>query len=402
MPVLKLLVKPDNTFLTQIIYEGILALIYYNRDKAETKIDHIELPHDAFRRLFELIKNDEKQYEKIINARIGFVGNDKKHKVPNRILAGLGISISGANINTYGDLARILIENYTRIPDVNDSVLTYSIHGGNLFIGKEKINVTAPQLFKIDRYTGYTTLDKDTTYQQFTLKASQTWALLGVIGVVSSYVSSFGNTHYFVFLSPDEIVELLVKSDPDYIYNVFSIKQKVMNRLRDILKAYVPEEVVILSTLLDLSLIYELRNNELDHISFQIYRVVVEGNTYKVYNTTALTIYSRPYYLDVIERMIRNSEKIVEILSEALSGRSVIIQALRSLAYDNVYPEANHVLSGIHELYRLITFGDPNGFYGFLRELETVCKVLEAKDDSASKARLKQYKRILNNISKYI
>ncbi len=399
---LKLLVKPDNTFLTQIIYEGILALTYYNRDRAQTSIDHIELPHDAFRRLFELIKNDEKQYEKILQTKIIFVGNDRKHKLPLKILRSLGIDPGDIDIGTYGELGKVLIENLSHIPDLKDSTLTYKISKGSIIISNDTKYIAAPQLFKVDRYTGYTSLDKDTMYKQFVLRSSPTWLLIGIIGVISSYMSSFGNTHYFIFLSPDEIIETIAKNDPNYIYNVFSMKQYILDRLKEILETYVPEEVVILSALLDLNLINELRRNELDYISFQIYRVVVEGNTYKVYNTTTLTIYSRPYYLDVIERMIRNSEKIIEILSEALSGRSVIIRALRSLAYDNVYPEANHVLSGIHELYRLITFGDPNGFYGFLRELETACKVLEAKDDSASKARLKQYKRILNNISKYI
>lgn len=401
MPSIKLYVKPDNTFLTQLIYDGLLTLIHYNRVNTKFNTNTIEIPKDSLRKVFESIKQDKELVEKISEIRLRFVGNDKRHQIPSKILKSIGIIVS-RDINTYGELLNIFLDNAKNIPDLDDLDLIYRISSKDSFIVGEKEEITAPQLFKIDRYTGFTSPDTKTTYQQYTLRTTSRWMLISLIGILSSYISSYRNEYYFVFLSPDDIIMLLARGDPNLVYNIMSIKNLLNKKLKDVLKTTIPEEIIVLSILFDLNIIKVITSYEIEHVSFQIYRIASEGNTFKIYSTIPITIYSNPYYLDILKESVKDYEKLVEELNNAFSGNGIIIQAIRSISSKNPYPEAEHVLSASYQLYKLITVGDINGLYSFLRELENACSILESRKDEKLKIRFKIYKRLLTTISKYI
>ncbi|MCD6487630.1 MAG: hypothetical protein J7K21_00190 [Desulfurococcales archaeon] len=406
MPRIKLMVKPDNTFLNLLLYEGLLTLIQYSGTDVRININEIELPHDALRRVLKAVRDSEDARKELDFVKIGFVGNDLRHKIGAAILLKTGIPISKSiSIKNYASVLKYLVDNADRIFDLMDDELLFNIISGNLVIGRKKA-ISAPQLFKIDRYTGFTSLDANTTYKQYGVRASIQWIIIGILGIMSSYVTQAGTkrefSHHFLFLSPDEIAGMVGSRDPVYIFNIMMLKKKLIHRLREILKRPIPEELLLLKILLDTGLIAELRRLDIDHIAFQLYRIVVEGQTYKIYNTVPIILYSMPYYLDLLNRIARDGEKLVESLRKALDTKSPIIRAIYSFHIDNKYPEADHMVSAIHELYRLIALGDPSGLYGFMRELETASKALEESSEEDSRNRARQYRRIIKEISYHI
>ena len=398
MPRIKLLVKPDNLFLTQTIYEGILVMLQHNRDAAKISLDEIALPGDALRKTLEQISIDEELAEHYRNADIGLVGNDIKHNIGGALLRSIGIKTEG-KITNIKQIIIALLENTNNIQDLKDTILTYRI-GKNFLIGSEDRNLLSGlQIFKVDRYTGLTSLDAGATYRQYTVKSEPLLLFLAILGLASSYAGGTREYSYHLFLSPDEIIEVLVKGDPEYLYNIMSVKREVIKRLKEILRSRVPEEVVILKTLIDLSLQDLLSKYEIDYLSLQLYVIAREGNTFKIYSKIPLTIYSRPYYLEVLRETVRDPEKLVEALEEALKPGSPLINAIQRLALKQKPVDSTHALTAIRELHRFISSGDLDGLYGFLRELETAKKVLEQEGDKRSIQQAKKYEYLLSRIS---
>ncbi len=401
MPSIKLHVKPDNTFLTNIMYEGILALIQYNRDRATVSLDKVDLPANALRRLFKQISMDEKLSKTYRSIYMRLIGNDIKHKIGEKILESAGITGVQEKITSIGQIIDKLLENYDMIIDIPDTDYTYTIARKNLVIGSPgKKVISAPQIFKADRYTGFTTLDMDTTFEQFTVKSEPVFLIIGALGLASSYISGADNHYYFLFLSPDEILEALARRDPEYIYNIMSIKRRVIEELRGIMKTRLPEEAIILKIALDLNIYKELAGHEIDHLSMQLYVVAHEGNAVKIYGKIPLTIYSKPYRIYVLEKITGKPEKLLEALSEALGPGSPVVKALQLLTARNKPADADHALRSVRELYRLIASGDISGLYGFLRELGNAERALEAEHDASSIRRAEAYARLLTRISR--
>ncbi len=407
MPRIDLLVKPDNTFLSQILYEGLLILIQHSSE-ARIDINSLELPHDVVRRVLKTYRDNDDLRGELNYIKIGFVGNDLRYHIGSTILSNIGIHIDRKiAIKKYVDVINHLLNNVEHVKDLVDDVLIYKISGGKLVIGRKYGEVIgAPQLFKIDRYTGLTSLDTDTTFKHFGTASTIQWILIGILGILSSYVTLAGFkrefSHYFLFLSPDEIVNMLGKGDQGYIYNVMVLKKKLIKRLREVLQRPVFDELLLLEILLDTSLVSELKKLDIDHLSFQLYRVVSEGQTYKIYNILPITLYSKPYYIDLLDRVARDRDGLLDSLRKALDTRGPILRAIYSFHTDNKYVEADHMVSAVRELYRLIISSEPDGLYGFLREIEASATVLENSRDERERGRAKQYRRILREISYYL
>lgn len=406
MPTIKLMVKPDNTFLNLLLYEGLLSLTRFIGVDARVGINQLELPFNALRRVFKLAGSSRDVLKDIDFIKINFIGNDLVHNIGAKILLRSGVKVAkNVRIRDYTTLIKYLINSASKIIDLKDDELVLRIMRGELVIGRNKV-IGAPQLFKVDRYTGYTSLDAGTTYQQYTIKTSPQWILIGVLGLMSSYVARViakrKASHYFIFLSPDEIVDILARKDPIYVSNIMNLKRKLIERLREIFRRSVPEDLILLKILLDTSLIDELKKLDIDHMSFQLYRLVIEGQTYKIYSTLPITIYSKPYYLEILKGIVSNVDKLIEEVRNSLDPSKPILRAIYSFHTDNKYPEADHMIEAIHEIYRLIALGDPSGLYGFIRGLETVSMALDRSRDENSRRRAGQYRRILSNISYFI
>lgn len=405
MPTLKLIIKPDNTFLTQIIYEGILLLIQNNMDKATIDLNEVKLPNYAIRKLLENLGKETDITNKQRRVKVFFVGNDLRNDIPAKIIRALGVEIPGKiRIGSVDDLIKILAGNYSKVKDLIDTALAYNIKGGTFYIGSPiKEKVTAPQLFKIDRYVGFTTTDKDITFKQFTVVGDPIWILIGLLGIKSSFVVGYRESYYFLFFSPDEIIDMIASRNAKYVYNMMSLKRLVIKKLEEIIGSNLPSEIIILSLMLDTNIMAELAKNEIDHLFLQLYRVVNEGNTYKIYNTTLLNLYSTPYYLDVLEKITGSSDKsenLLSILNKMVQPNSPLIWSINSMDKKNKDPDADHAFRALMELYRFIVYGDPRGFYGFLRELTNAKTILEGEKNEKYKNRARYYSRRLTEISK--
>ncbi|ABN69436.1 conserved hypothetical protein [Staphylothermus marinus F1] len=415
MAELKLLIKPDNTFLTQIIYEGLLLLLQHNLDQSSFHYNKIILPSYSLRKLFENVIRDKSLRDEFVSVRTAFVGNDKKYDLPGQILKSVGVPLKGKSGITYiGQLLEVLINNYTKLPDLRDSSLIYKRTSNSLIIGSALQDVvSAPQIFKVDRYTGFTTADLNTTYNRYGVKGEPFWVLIGLLGIASSYVVQYREpksgskvskiSYYYLFFSPDEMLEMLASRNPKYLYNLMTLKRIVVTKLRELINSNLPSEIIILSLMLDTNIMAELAKNEIDHLFLQLYRVVNEGNTYKIYNTTLLNLYSTPYYLDVLEKITGSSDKsenLLSILNKMVQPNSPLIWSINSMDKKNKDPDADHAFRALMELYRFIVYGDPRGFYGFLRELTNAKTILEGEKNEKYKNRARYYSRRLTEISK--
>ena len=401
MPIIKLLVKPDNLFLTHVLYEGILVVLQHNRDYVEITPDRIELPRNALRRAFEDIAMDEKLSKHYRSVSIGLAGNDIKHDLGGKLLGDLGIMTS-EKITGIGQIINAILDNPEHIQDIGDAVLTYTIKR-DFIVGRsgDKL-LSGLQIFKVDRYTGLTSLDAGTTYQHYTVRFDPILLFLSILGLASSYSGGTRNLSYHLFLSPDEILEILIRNDQEYLYNVMSVKRQVVEKLREILRTRLPEEAIILRTLIDLSIQDMLARYEIEYLSLQLYVIAREGNTFKIYNKIPLTLYAHPYYIEVLRNITSDPEKLLEAIQEALEPKSPLITALQSLDTINKSPDASHALNAVRELYRFISSGSLDALYAFLRELEMAGKVLE-QDGSPKSIRLaEKYKYILSRISSSI
>ncbi|NPA98744.1 MAG: hypothetical protein GXO43_05130 [Crenarchaeota archaeon] len=395
---IKLHVKPDNLFLTQIIYEGIMLVLQHNTDTAKITLEKIELIGDALRKTLQEISGDEELAKHYRAVNIRLAGNDIKYNLGGKLLKAVGIDTKN-RITNIGQIIESLLKNFDKIKDISDIEYTYII-GKDFVIGnKSKDLLSGIQLFKTDRYTGLTSLDTDTTYQQFTVKSDPLLYLFAILGLASSYAGGTFEHSYHVFLSPDEIIEILARGDPEYLYNVMSLKREVIRRLREILRSRVPEELLLLKTLIDLGLQELMIKYEIDHLSLQIYVVAREGNTFKIYNKIPLTIYARPYYMEVLRQLSREPEKLIEALQETISPNSSLVKTLQMLEANRKPPDTAHAITAIRMLHRLIISGEPDSLYSFLREIETAAKILEQEGAPASLNRAKGYKYILSRIS---
>ncbi|OYT39706.1 MAG: hypothetical protein B6U89_03650 [Desulfurococcales archaeon ex4484_58] len=401
MPIIKFLTKPDNTFLNLSLYEGILSLIKYVAS-IDFNENQLIMGNDTYRLFFKLVSSSKEWNTRIAQFRVRFVGNDINHRIPARILRALGIDVGDEKITSYDVFLNYLIKNYERLVDVSDDELVFMLIGNTSIVGKyTKDLLPAPQLFKIERYTSYTSLDTHVTYNQYGLKMTRDLTLISLIGLLSSYTVSAGGrgdfSYYFLFYSPDEISMLLSSRDRDLIDNLYTLKNKLIRKFQQLIKTPLPEDILLLEVMIDLELIKSVRELELDQISFLLYRIVPEGQTYKIYNTSPITIYSEPYYMSVLEKHVKNPDKFLEVLIDALKPENAILRAIYSLSWTEKMLEADQALMATRYLYWFISSGDPNGLYGFIRELKNAYE--KVKNEAPGRARF--YSSIVSSLSKY-
>jgi hypothetical protein len=74
-------------------------------------------------------------------------------------------------ITSYNHILNKLKSNSKNLIISRDSEIGYNISGKNFIIDKGEI--TAPQLFKVERYTGITSLESDLSSEQITVRCSR-------------------------------------------------------------------------------------------------------------------------------------------------------------------------------------------------------------------------------------
>jgi len=388
--ILELGLPPDSTFLSEVIYEGILYIL--NNVPGSFSLDRVELPDDFLCRAYGSIEEN-----RVESLSIVLTGNDKIDK----FLKSLGIEEVSIK-KTYRELLKLLKEQCKNISINRDKIVVRAeIKGKSMSLDAERSELAAPQLFKIDRYTGFSTLEMKTTSEQLGLKASPEIILIGLLGVYSSHITTVraqdGTYHYFLFLSPDEITTILASGDPFRLINVYSVKESLRELLSETLPSSAVSEVMVLEVMLSTKIRSELTKMNLDKIDFNIFKIAPEGMTYKIYETVPISVYREPMFYSILSKRGVKVDKLCEKLHEALLPNRAIMKALASFNSRNKYSEADTILRGVLDLYRFVSIADIQGLFGFLRSLEESCVIL--RDDKRARYRIEEYARIQREIS---
>jgi len=389
---IKLELSPDTTFLSQLIYEGVLYALS-SAPRSSFSFNKVDLPDD-----FLCTAYREMNDERISEISIVLTGNDKVEK----LLGSLRIQEKLPK-KTYRELLKMLKEKCQDIPIEREEItLQTKIKGKNVFLDEpERSDLAAPQLFKIDRYTGISMLEMGLTSEQLGLRSSPEAILIGLMGIYSSHITTVRQQdrayHYFVFLSPDEIAGLLSSGDHHKLKNIYSIKESLRELLSETLRSSVTSEIMVLEVMLSTKIRSELESKNLDKVDFNIFKISPEGQTYKIYETVPITVYRNPMFYEILQKRGIRADKVCEELYEALSPGGAIMEALASFNSMNKYNEADAILRGVLGLYRFVSLADAQGLLQFLRSLEEACTIL--KDDKRANYRVREYTRIMRGLS---
>ncbi len=393
----------DSTFLSEVIYEGLLQ--YLSHDKSFSKAFNDALGRIPKDKRLTLSGNDISMIKRIRgkeNLRIGF---------PEQLLQQLDDKYSNEviyervkNKENYTNLLSVdFIKELLECEGLNDVRIedfSLILKKGEVIIGRKEI--TAPQILKVDRYTGYTSLETEFVSSQLTLYVSKEVALLFLLGIYSSFVTTFRQQqqtyYYFLFFSPDEILKLLSESS-NVIRKYFLIKDAVVEKLRAILGKSTSNELLLLEILLSVEIRELMEQEQLDKISLVLFKIAPEGQTYKIYEQIPITIFRNPNFYQVVEKYFRDPQEFCRKLSEALAPDKTIFKALASLNAKNKFSEADNVLRAVQELYRFVILGDAQGWFGFVRELWNCYSKLANSSDKRERSRSKDYINIVQKFS---
>uniref|UniRef100_A0A7J2THV7 Uncharacterized protein n=1 Tax=Archaeoglobus fulgidus TaxID=2234 RepID=A0A7J2THV7_ARCFL len=389
MPKVKLFMPADSTFLSSVIHEGLLYLIKnYSQNFGLKEIDFN--PNFLSRAYSQL---DDERINKI---RIAMAGNDNLN---SKLFEKLGSNLKSKK--TYYDLLVMLKSNSNIIKERDPIELGQRISGKDhlIGIGKKSDGIAAPQLLKIDRYTGFTSLETPYTSKQFTLYISPEVALIYLIGIYSSFAGSIKqqdkNYYFFLFLSPDEILKLLAEGNRNLLDAYMKVKNFAMEELEKVISRYPLNELIAIELALNLEIRRLMDSENLDKLSLLLFKIALEGNTYKIYETLPLEIYRTMPFHTIAEKNFGTAKKFIEKLSNALAPDKILMEALSSLKKKNRYSEAENVLAAIQNLYRFVILGDVQGFFGFLQKLDEARKKLENSRDKREAFRATLYRNIV-------
>ncbi len=374
---------PDTTFLSSVLYEGVLHAtsrysLNYSYKEAEFKPEFLK---EAFKDL---------RQEEYNNIRITLTGNDNINEL---LFKKFNIPVKIQN-KTLRDTFKNLNENFNLLSiDKEEISLQQVERKGNILmdVNKKEEGISF-QLLKTDRYTGFSSLETGYMDKQFTLYLSKELTLIALLGIHYSYVYTSRENNkdniYFLFNSPDQISELLSKNDKNYINTILDLKENIKSAIRKILqKIYLPE-LILLELLFNIELVNKIRSGNLDKISTMLFRIKREGNTYKIYEVTPITVFKDSVFTEKIREYFRNS---TDTFIKAISGflkNSYVLNALGSFNMKRKIDEADNILRAVQNLYKFVILGDSQALYGFIRELWNAYNKTD-EDSSAGKEYIK-------------
>jgi hypothetical protein len=417
MTFIKLSISPDTTFLNSLLFEGLLFTIKNATNKIKFEdFDKISVTSDSFVEVYS--KLDDNVLNKLTINTVG------RNDAPfwQNLFKSFNITIKeGDKITSYSHILNKLKNNSKNLIINRDFEIGYNVirkkKNFNFIIDKGEM--TAPQLFKVERYTGITSLESDLSTEQITVKSSREILLLALIGIYSSFVittrilkgQTYKTSYYFLFLSPEEYSKLIYERNINLIDAVFRVKDKIKEGLKDILDyAQLSPESLIIETLLNLSFIEALEKSNLDKISLILFRIDHEKQTYKIYDQLPIYVYRRSPVYEILDKYFNKKEEFCEEIIKVLSKRGIIGKSLinyigikedetqrkrKKKKQKEEVKEAPALLRAIKELYKFIVFADTSGLFGFLRNLQDAVNILRAENK-----RLDDMKRYVELISK--
>lgn len=377
---IRLILPRDLTFLSNILYEGLLFSLLHSPTEFDGTV--LKVPNDFIIRAIE-----ELDYKRIEGLRITMSGNDNINRT---LFEKYGISDQSRK-TFYDLLSKVKDHANGFIIGRNEIVLGIEFKGRKMVIDVEELAV--PQLLKVDRYTGISSLETKYTSQQITVYSSKEIMLIALLGIYSSFVTSVRqqNQQYYFFLSlsPEEIEFLLSNlNDRELLKKIFRTKEHVIRILSEILNKTTLNELILLEIYLNVEIRRQMEESNLDKISLILFKISPEGQTYKVYEFVPITIYREGFVFHEVVKRYYKAERFLEDLSRALDPNGVIFDALKNL---NKYDEANNVLKAVCGLYRFIVLGNADGWYEFIREITNAYKKLESSMKPKEKVRRKKY-----------
>lgn len=391
----------DSTVLSQIIYEGYLVYKRHGSFKKAFKELRKELPENV---QFNLVGNDM-TIMKRKGLRKGFPETLLMKLDPDKISEKV-IEKRAKEGRTYKNLfdpnfleelvnSKLIDEDIIR---VSEDDLKFTLSRGEALIGGQK-DIASLQILKIDRYTGFTSLESGLTSRQITMYLSINVALLLILGLLSSLVIKRGNSLYLLFFSPIEVQKLFLESGSVVVENYFIIKNKFKKVLNEVLSKVSHGELILLELQINAGIYKTMKEKNQDFISLNLIKIDREGQTYKIYEHIPIDHYKEPLFLNSIKSFIKNEEKFLEELMEILDPKGDIVSAIGSIGTKKSYIEADNALRAVMSLYRFIFLGDPQGLFQFCRELANCYTKLKAGTRTETK-RAAQYQWALSRLSK--
>jgi len=373
---IKLDLPVDSTFLSQIIYGGIVYIIsrYGISFNAREAVVEDNFLKDFFGKL-----DDYK------DIRIVLTGNDN---VNTELFKKFNLN-SVRSKKVLNDLFSSLQENSTILETRSEISLKQTVRGKDvLFDIDSKKDGISFQLLKVDRYTGFTSTDLNYTAKQLTSYFSKELILLSLVGIYSSYIttsltpSSKGliPTYYFLFLSPEETLDLLSKGDLEFLKKCVSVKNIVREVIKEIISFSQTNEMLLLELMLNVKLHESMEKHNLEKISTTMFKLCPEGQTYKIYENIPLTIFRETLFNYKIKEYYGpkylNFIKSVQFFLNDGHVRS----ALMSFTSRNKRKEADSILLAIQHLYKFVTLGDTQHLFNFMREILNAHEKIKDKE----------------------
>ncbi|MEM1547087.1 MAG: hypothetical protein QXP91_11620 [Candidatus Methanomethylicia archaeon] len=350
-----------SSLLNESIYEGLLYMIR-NVDAVGFNVRNVTVDNDVFTKIFNKLK-----------TQVDIRTTGRNDIVPiNKLLQCFNIKAED-HITNYSQLIETLRKNSNLLNIDRERInLSMKIERNAMLIDLDRREGIALQLFKADRYTGLTSIELDLSTEQLTLYFSKEAVLIALLGICSSFIIRSGEYYYFLFFSPEEIAFLLSRSSKELLDKYFIVKSKVIDELgRIISKTSLLSEVLLTDIMLSLEIYRLMRRENLDKISFLMFKLALEGATYKIYELTPITIYREPPFIKIAEKHYRDAYKLIDILyNHVFNPEGAVLKRLSTIGTYKIASEVGSLVHAMYGLYRFVVLGNPEGWYVFLRGIK--------------------------------
>lgn len=267
----------------------------------------------------------------------------------------------------------------------------------------ETTKITAPQLLKCDRYTGFSSFEEKLFSESLTLYTSPAVALIFLLGILDSIILKKSlergkkTYYYFLFFSPEEVAKLVFASDRRSLLEKYiSVKKEIIDLLRDLYLKTESEEALISEIILNIRIQELLDQYNLDKVSFILFRIAEEGGqTYKIYEQQYLIIQRNFPFRELVEKYFRHPIELIRRLNNVIKDKnSELWKACRRFWHERGGGESDNAFRAIQGLYRFVVLGDLSGYYQFLREIRN-CYEKSKEDSTRNYRKIKEYKKIM-------
>ncbi len=387
----------DGSLTRLLIYEGVLFTLKGTRWNLEVPSQRFALDKNDFMMLLR----EDLEKERLSSLNVATVGKNDSQSI-ERLFDSLGVRPKEEKkVTRFGDILS-LIREARDLKISNEIVISMNMKGKKIFIGgtieeeegkgkrkrgkkkREREDEKAErgitfQIFKTERYTGFTSTEHLYTAEQITAYTSPEVALLALLGLYSSFVVTVENVHYMLFFAPEEVGYMLSREKD--IRTMFLIKDDCRETLAEIIRRKYSEELIIVEALLNAKIQSLLSKYNVKSITFILLKLAREGQTYKIYQYLPLALYQRA------------SPELWQGLSKVLDPHEVVLSRLARS--DNV--EYSHLRSMVLNIYRYVVLGDQWGLYAAFRNLYDAYRMVSG--DEKAREVTRRYLYLLRGLS---